>query len=313
MRDKNRTIAGLVCLLSAPSAALLLFHTQLTTLLRTRARAHWMKSAPTVSDIPDLIRALKDPDPRIRIDAAGALGRIGPPAAPAVSALGDAIKGVDVGVTDFAAGALVRIGTAALPTLETALHDPDARVRRCAANALGQMGPPAAPAATALAAALTDARPVVRGAAAFSLGEIGPPAASCARSLARALADPSPQVRRDAAISLGQIGTGAASALPNLVDALKDRNARVRTGATLAVGAIACAVGTKSTASKTELHELETARTALTIGRDSGELDAGESGFSIDEVSRAIAREENGHMDAMDREKIGQAGTPVPR
>ena len=63
--------------------------------------------------VPALIAALRDPDAPVRLQAARALSRIGPEAAPAV------------------------------PALTAALSDHDVLVRRNAARALGQIGPAA--------------------------------------------------------------------------------------------------------------------------------------------------------------------------
>jgi len=74
--------------------------------------------------VPALIRALSDPDPELRHQAARALSRMGP------------------SVRD------------AVPALIRALKDPDPLVRRSAARALGQVGPDAAIAIPALVEAM---------------------------------------------------------------------------------------------------------------------------------------------------------------
>src|SRR5262245_41973227 len=86
------------------------------------------------SALPALVGAISDPDDRIQIEAATAVGSIG-----GVEALAFAMKSPDVRVRRRAAEALRsrpdRI--AALPTLRDALHDPSALVRRTAIEALG--------------------------------------------------------------------------------------------------------------------------------------------------------------------------------
>ncbi|HET6884208.1 MAG TPA: HEAT repeat domain-containing protein [Pirellulales bacterium] len=78
--------------------------------------------------VPALIDILHDDDPSIRAQAARALARMGPKAAPAVS------------------------------ELIVVLNDPDSEVRRGAARALGQIGPDAEDAVPALIKALKDPR-----------------------------------------------------------------------------------------------------------------------------------------------------------
>jgi HEAT repeat protein len=111
--------------------------------------------------VPELTRALRDEDRRVRWFAAEALGLIGPEAKAATPALVEAIRSPDVATGDavddgealkdgpirlIAAFALGRIGPgarAAVPELIAALSGPDSRVRGAAARALGLMGPDA--------------------------------------------------------------------------------------------------------------------------------------------------------------------------
>ena len=88
------------------------------------------------------------------------------------------------------------------PDLTVLVADPEARIRRRAAMAIGRVG--LREGIAPLTAALADSDPEVREMAAFGLGLIadvvaGPP-------LTKALADPSPLVRGRAAEALGQIG-----------------------------------------------------------------------------------------------------------
>ena len=88
------------------------------------------------------------------------------------------------------------------PDLTTLVTDPEARIRRRAAMAIGRVGLPDGIAP--LTAALADPDPDVREMAAFGLGLIAD--ATAAPPLTKALADPSPLVRGRAAEALGQIG-----------------------------------------------------------------------------------------------------------
>jgi cyclophilin family peptidyl-prolyl cis-trans isomerase/HEAT repeat protein len=82
------------------------------------------------------------------------------------------------------------------------LGDPEARVRRRAALALGRVGLPAA--VEPLTGRLSDEEFEVRQMAAFSLGLLGDPSARAA--LLKALDDPDPTVQGRAAEALGSIG-----------------------------------------------------------------------------------------------------------
>jgi cyclophilin family peptidyl-prolyl cis-trans isomerase/HEAT repeat protein len=92
--------------------------------------------------------------------------------------------------------------------LATYLADPEGRVRRRAAIAIGRVG--LAEGVPLLTPVLQDPDHDVRAAAAFGLGLIGDPTASDA--LLKALADPAPIVRGRAAEALGQIGAKDAAA-----------------------------------------------------------------------------------------------------
>ncbi len=95
------------------------------------------------------------------------------------------------------------------------LKSPDADMRRAAAKALGEAGPDAKPAITALAHALSDKDLFVRRFAAQALGEIGPDARSAVKPLSETLKDPKKEVVEAAATALGKIG--AAEPLAALV------------------------------------------------------------------------------------------------
>src|SRR5262245_44010924 len=79
--------------------------------------------------------------------AADAIGAMGPAAAEAVPVLVEALKDDDYHVPR----ALARIGPPALPALKAALGHEQPAVRSGAAEALGEMGPPARTAVAALA------------------------------------------------------------------------------------------------------------------------------------------------------------------
>jgi cyclophilin family peptidyl-prolyl cis-trans isomerase/HEAT repeat protein len=114
------------------------------------------------------------------------------------------------------------------PDLVTLLSDPDARIRRRAALAIGRVG--LADGVAPLTAALADAEPEVRQMAAFGLGLVGDRAAVA--GLTAALKDPDPIVHGRAADALGLIGdASAAAAIGEMV------TAHVRAGVLSGIGA----------------------------------------------------------------------------
>lgn len=149
-----------------------------------------------------LIKALDDPEARVRRDAAYALGNREAPSA--VNALAARLTG-----------------------------DPSGDVRETAAWSLGQIESPAATAALS-AAAKRDSSVEVRGTAVWALGQIEDP--QSVPALAAVLVDPSPEVRGRAAWALGSIG--ARPAPDALVAALRDTSSSVRLRAAWALGQI---------------------------------------------------------------------------
>ena len=156
--------------------------------------------------VPDLIAALKDPNPVVRRGGAITLGGLRAQAA------------------------------AAVPALIEALQDPNPPVREAAAYALGSIGAQAQAAIPALIAAIKDPEPDVRVSAAEALVRLhrmlaaptGPfiretnPSPSAVPAFIVALKDTNFSVRRTAASSLGSIGARAQAAIPALIAALQD-------------------------------------------------------------------------------------------
>jgi hypothetical protein len=92
--------------------------------------------------VPQLIRALKDPDAGVRANAAEALMLMGEEAKEAVPQLIEALKDPDDEVRWSAVRALGQIGEGAkgaMPQLIEALRDPDPQARRSAAAALDKL------------------------------------------------------------------------------------------------------------------------------------------------------------------------------
>lgn len=130
--------------------------------------------------------------------------------------------------------ALRKIGP--IDHLSAALRHRDVRIRRGAAEVLGDLGPRASDAVPALVKALSDKRPVVRVRAAQALGSIA--AASGIEPLTAALNDPSPSVRSAATESLGRMR--AKSSLLALRQKLSDPEPSVRVKAAQAIWRVDC-------------------------------------------------------------------------
>lgn len=128
---------------------------------------------------------------------------------------------------------------AAVPQLTMLLHDPDADIRRTAAQALGKIGNSRA--VGALIEGVSDQDPSVRESAAWALGRLSD-ADEAVRNLAGAplvglLEDPSVAVIHAAAAALGQVGA-AEPVVMRLVDQLRHRDPETRRGAARALGGL---------------------------------------------------------------------------
>ena len=193
--------------------------------------------------VPRLIKALEYE--ALRGQVAQVLGRIGPPAAPATSALAKLVDDPDPNVAIEAAHALGKIGPgakAAVPELVDALKHPEGRTAYAAAYALGAIGPDAAAAAPTLLAVVENSDNSLSLVCAWSLvkvrGASAQTAAAVLPELITGLESSLPQSRETAADTLGELGTLAKKAVPQLQRAANDENERVRAAATAALKAI---------------------------------------------------------------------------
>jgi HEAT repeat protein len=150
------------------------------------------------------LRDLDHRDPRVRAQAADALGRVeGAERAPALAALARAVD------------------------------DAHPSVRYAALLSLGELG--AGESVDALAAHLADDEPLCREAAAIALGQLGDAGGARAWSaLETALGADEPEVRFQAVASLAEID--AARAAPLVVALLDDGDGKVRAQAAAAIG-----------------------------------------------------------------------------
>ncbi len=178
--------------------------------------------------VPALVEALRDPDAGVRRHAAWALGMIGEDAVgPDHSPLAPLLFDPDPGVREAVAMALGLTGDtqAGIEWLLERLQEPAilADTKRLAAASLGGME--ARTAAPVLIKLLADRDARVRRWAVAALGEIADQ--QTVAPLSKALTkDPDPSVRIEAAFRLGKFGGEAAR--PALTAALKDANEDVR-------------------------------------------------------------------------------------
>lgn len=112
-----------------------------------------------------------------------------------------------------------------------AVGDGDEKSRILAIDALGQAGPDAKGAVSALAKVLADPSAKVRAHAAHALQHIGPPAAEAASALVKAAGDSDPTVRREAVMALYYTRADRKLAIPALSKALEDSDPAVRVAA----------------------------------------------------------------------------------
>ena len=164
--SKGRHSLTFVCIGKNPASSGYTLGVDNVILARTGAKG-WSAAAAVsepklaAGDVPGFVRALSDPDPRVRTLAALALEREGPAAAPALGALAAALKDPDPSVREAAARAIGAQGPragSAVPALAAACQVPGesgAVVRACL-YALGALGKAAVPALPAIRATLTN-------------------------------------------------------------------------------------------------------------------------------------------------------------
>lgn len=161
-----------------------------------------LKDEPARRALPALQRALNDDDPEVRYTAALALGELGDQGC--LKALMQMVEGDGHPMPRQAAViALGMLGDErATRVLVKALREAPPDVRFQATTSLVQVNPEAA--VKPLRRALSDDDVEVRGSAVAALGDLGD--ARAARAVARLLDDPEPGIRMEAAVALARLG-----------------------------------------------------------------------------------------------------------
>ena len=160
--------------------------------------------------VPFLVKALKDKDRNVRINAVLALGLIGKGTANAIPTLVELLKDPNPDVREYSAYAVGRIkkgAIVAIPFLIRSLQDENTSVRISSIWALGAIGPEAKDATPAIIQSLQDDDRDVRLNAIIALGDIG--TEDSIPALAKTLAQPSEDwsILDSTVESLNRIGT----------------------------------------------------------------------------------------------------------
>jgi HEAT repeat protein/lysophospholipase L1-like esterase len=226
-----------------------------------------------VDSVPALVSALGSEDPRVRTQAAWALGRIGPAAKAGVSALAKALQDRSESVRLSAATALGLLGEEARPAfaaLAEGLADTRQSVRWRSAEAIYRIGPKPEDALPVLRSALASRDLYVRGFAVWYLGELGPEGRAAAPDVALVLRKDDGGVRTLAVRTLAKIAAGDRVAVTALGESLlaPDWDERWLAGRVLArMGANAAPAVPALTAALADANELVRREAAATLGR----------------------------------------------
>src|SRR5262249_30676785 len=182
----------------------------------------------TLEPAMQLVRAGGDSVPIDIIEAVSKIGRRAAPAAPVLIRL---LCHADEKVQREAGYALEHIGPVVVPALVAALHGADASLRAAAAKALGEYYPHCPPAVAALAEALRDSDVLVGRQAASALANYDAQAAPALPALIEAFQSPEEELCGSAAFALNHLGHLARPALPVLIKSLKAPEADRRSSA----------------------------------------------------------------------------------
>ena len=189
--------------------------------------------------VPRLAAALSNDRPRVRREAAIALGKLGPKASGAVKELQTAMHDEIHDVRTEAIVALAEIGAAsepAVPDLTALINNGDPANHQPACYALGRIGAGAKPAVPALHRLLQSRDRHEQSVAAWALVHIAPDAETIKTAIPLLIQtlqeSPRSEVRIEVATTLGKIGGGSVAAKDALTTAAaKDADESVRKAA----------------------------------------------------------------------------------
>src|SRR5262245_16209747 len=168
-----------------------------------------------VAAILELKKALRDPDPRLRVLAASILGEMGEHATAAVPELAKSLSDNDAAVRAGAARSLGKLGVIAHPALVAliiASHDPQVNVRNASAEALPKIGPVIADDVAKLPALWAEKDTVKRRLYLATVLNLKPNAALAATILAPLIADGDKGIRLQAIRATESAGPPARTA-----------------------------------------------------------------------------------------------------
>ena len=180
--------------------------------------------------MPMLLLSIKDKDPAIRVEAAFALGIVGPRDARVLDALRGALNDGNIEVQRCAIGFLPQFGQSTVPELTWYL-DGKHMLWKEAILALSKIGPEARQALPILHEMAQDEDTEVRMHAVRAIGKIGNNDETCLRTVTGYLDDPDRYVRRNAVNALGDMWDGEEEILEAIAARLKDPDAGVRLAA----------------------------------------------------------------------------------
>lgn len=182
-------------------------------------------------EVPALIKSLKTGKEEVRIHAAYKLGLLWPrqDVGGTVAALGRAMKDPSDQVRIHVVGALGDLkAEQAINVLIDALYDCSPEVVLFAAQSLGEVGSPSAPAVPVLLKLLKNESSDTRKVAAIALAKIGIGVEQAVPVMIEDLTLPNEYSRYEAVLALGYMGQVAQPAIPALKSLLKDQSWNVQ-------------------------------------------------------------------------------------
>ncbi len=193
-----------------------------TISLWTLARVHPEEKAFGREAAELLVSRLGDQDPFVRVAAARALAALNLGPETMLPIMEKALANADETTAHHALDAVAALGPPAVPRLIAALKHP--KLRAPVAYALGQIGPPAAPATGELAKLVGSNDTKVVTEAAVALAKIGPAAAGSVPALSAALKQSDCPNPHAILYAIGKMGPAAAGAKPELLNLIGSKD-----------------------------------------------------------------------------------------